>query len=1188
MKLNKFIIHFFIIIVFLISITAISAFDLNDTEDFDVLNDAGGEKSFKDLSSAIEVENSKFTFENDYRFNNETDKSYSSGINITKNNFVINGNNHKIDCNGQSRAFYITGKNVIINNLIIENALYGYGSAIRANSQLTLNNVTFINCLGDGESYDNNGAIYSHNATLNVNNCKFIDNGGANGASITSVMGAVNVVDSTFASSSDKIIKGQIYLSGSVLNVDNSNFLNTTSKYAAAIFSINDGSVIVKNSKFKNLFAYKTAGAIGAKVISKLTISNCEFDNVSSINNGGAIYADIFGDGSVFGSMTSITNSVFNNCYSGFGGAVLQLDGNLVIKNTNFTSNAAGYEGGAVYTSYTDVKIYNSKFKSNIVLDDVSYGGACYFDDGSALLNGNDFVNNTGYEGSAIYAYDNDLTLTGNYFNNPSDTISVYTVYGKVIKDNNNNYTSDVKSFDNTNNFYNFEGAPNKFIIINNTLSFDEMPVKFDLRNYGWITPVKDQGFMGSCWAFGNMAALESALLRYTNKTYSLSVNNMQNAMLKYSKYGVDTLSEGGNAFTAVAYLVDWLGVFPEDYDGYDELGKISSLYITPENIHIQNAVVIPTIKKASDRDLIKNALINYGAVAASHRADFNQNKYFNKSSSAQYCYDESDSTHRICIVGWDDNYSRYNFLKTPEGDGAWICKNSWGTNWGDGGYFYLSYYDTTFGDKESVCYIINNDSYNRIYQHDVGGEGKWVPEGKYYANVFTADEDELIGAVGTFFNQSGREYEFNISVNDINVYTQKGISKLSGYETIKLDKLVQIKKGDKFKVTFKNMLYVAHDLRIHPQAGQSFVSDNGKEWEDLRKVLFIGILKAYTVSDLNITNNLVKYYKNDTPFVAKVGANETVIFEFSNKNYTVIADENGSAIIPIDSDVGGYSITTTYNNVSIVNYVLIKSTIVSSDVNRGYNSNYNYKVQLLTSAGTPLNNTQVPISVNGKSKNYTTDASGYVTVPFTKLTKQQTIVVVNPSNNDKKQTKIVVKSRFSGASNVVMYYFDGSKFKARIVGNDGNFVGKGQTVIIKLNKKTYKAKTSVNGYITLKIPKTLKPGTYKLTATYKGQTIKKAIKVKQNLKTTKKYSVKKTAKKLVIKATLKNGKKAVKGKKITLNINGKKFSAKTNKYGIAKFTIKKNVIKKLKKGKTYTVKVTYLKNTIKTKVKVR
>ena len=212
-----------------------------------------------------------------------------------------------------------------------------------------------------------------------------------------------------------------------------------------------------------------------------------------------------------------------------------------------------------------------------------------------------------------------------------------------------NNYTSDVKSFNNTNDFYNFENKIKSFTIINNTLLFDKMPEEFDLRKYGWITPVKNQGFMGSCWAFGNMAALESSLLRYTNNTYSLSVNNMQNSMLQYSKYGVDTIKEGGNAFSAVAYLIDWLGVFPDEYDGYDELGKISSLFITPEDIHIQNVVIIPPIKNATDRDLIKNALINYGAVAASHRADFNKTKYFNESNSAQYCYDANESTHRIC-----------------------------------------------------------------------------------------------------------------------------------------------------------------------------------------------------------------------------------------------------------------------------------------------------------------------------------------------------------------------------------------------------------------------------------------------------------------------------------------------------------------------------------------------------------
>ena len=94
-------------------------------------------------------------------------------------------------------------------------------------------------------------------------------------------------------------------------------------------------------------------------------------------------------------------------------------------------------------------------------------------------------------------------------------------------------------------------------------------------------------------------------------------------------------------------------------------------------------------------------------------------------------------------------------------------------------------------------------------------------------------------------------------------------------------------------------------------------------------------------------------------------------------------------------------------------------------------------------------------------------------------------------------------------------------------------------------------------------------------------------MKVNQNLKT-KKYSVKKSAKKLIVKARLKNGKTALKNKKITLKLNGKTFSAKTNKNRLAKFTIKKNVIKKLKAGKKYPVKIAYLHDVIKTTVKVR
>ena len=104
---------------------------------------------------------------------------------------------------------------------------------------------------------------------------------------------------------------------------------------------------------------------------------------------------------------------------------------------------------------------------------------------------------------------------------------------------------------------------------------------------------------MGACWAFGNMAALESALMRYANVTYLLSENNVQNSMLQYSKYGQLDMDEGGTPFAPIAYLIDWMGIFPGEYDSYDELGKISPLLITPEDIHIQNVVVVPARKNS-------------------------------------------------------------------------------------------------------------------------------------------------------------------------------------------------------------------------------------------------------------------------------------------------------------------------------------------------------------------------------------------------------------------------------------------------------------------------------------------------------------------------------------------------------------------------------------------------------------
>ena len=147
--------------------------------------------------------------------------------------------------------------------------------------------------------------------------------------------------------------------------------------------------------------------------------------------------------------------------------------------------------------------------------------------------------------------------------------------------------------------------------------------------------------------------------------------------------------------------------------------------------------------------------------------------------------------------------------------------------------------------------------------------------------------------------------------------------------------------------------------------------------------------------------------------------------------------------------------------------------------------------------------------------------------------------------------------------------------------------VKKGTKVIFNIKGKNYARYTDSKGYASFKIPNVVTPGTYKIKVKYAGETVTKTVKVKQVIKAKKTVTVKKSAKKLVYKVTLK-GKKVLKYKKVTLKVKGKTLKAKTNKKGVAQFTINKNIIKTLKVGKKYTMKVTYLKDTVKSTLKVK
>ena len=184
------------------------------------------------------------------------------------------------------------------------------------------------------------------------------------------------------------------------------------------------------------------------------------------------------------------------------------------------------------------------------------------------------------------------------------------------------------------------------------------------------------------------------------------------------------------------------------------------------------------------------------------------------------------------------------------------------------------------------------------------------------------------------------------------------------------------------------------------------------------------------------------------------------------------------------------------------------------------------------------------------------------------------------------KYIDLIVQKPAIKASNANVFYNAGTPYTVQITGIDKDLIKVGDKVTFKIgNKVIGTGKLDKNGYASIKI--TQNPGTYKITAIYKKASVTKTVKVKHII-TLKKVTVKRSAKKLVIQATVKIGKKPVSNKKITLKFNGKKYTAKTSKKGVVKFTIKSKVLKKIKAGKKVTYQATYLKDTVKQTVKVK
>ena len=171
-------------------------------------------------------------------------------------------------------------------------------------------------------------------------------------------------------------------------------------------------------------------------------------------------------------------------------------------------------------------------------------------------------------------------------------------------------------------------------------------------------------------------------------------------------------------------------------------------------------------------------------------------------------------------IVGWDDQYPRSNFEGSygrPPGPGAFLVRNSWGPSWGDGGYFWVSYYDKSFardqglggyGGATSYATVEGTDNYASIYQYDdLGVTDHWgygVPR-VWGATRFTATATQTVSAAGFYTLSSSTRYQVwaGPTLKSLTLRTS-GVRELPGYGTVSFSQPLQVTQGRRFVVAIK------------------------------------------------------------------------------------------------------------------------------------------------------------------------------------------------------------------------------------------------------------------------------------------------------------------------------------------------------------------------------------------------
>ena len=360
----------------------------------------------------------------------------------------------------------------------------------------------------------------------------------------------------------------------------------------------------------------------------------------------------------------------------------------------------------------------------------------------------------------------------------------------------------------------------------NSLVRSSQIPSTYSSVDEGFVTSIKNQNPYGNCWAYAACSVAESYLIKkgmassdidlseahlnyymYHNKgdKYENTDNDQTNVIGKYSftDVGADprmlqlAMSNFGLA-SETSYPISKITTM----QGSKEDQNNTQYVMTNSNLLCQQA--------KGNESIIKQAILDNGSVLACYydtSTAYKNSNYYNSNEVNSF-------NHAISIVGWDDSYAANNFDNKPTRNGAWLIKNSWGTGFGNQGYFWMSYDEYSLGSVYS--YEFKNKDEENIYQYDGTNNAlryTLSSNTSTYANEFLVKRtNEELNAVSVGSATSNIPYKLEIYTNltDINNPTsgncevnQNGIIENDGINYIKLSKGISLKDNTYYSIVF-------------------------------------------------------------------------------------------------------------------------------------------------------------------------------------------------------------------------------------------------------------------------------------------------------------------------------------------------------------------------------------------------